>query len=167
MIIKRPGLKLMVFMMKIMTRYVGFIARPFIQWYADREVIACGMRTNNMVTIIYTPFSNRQEHSFYKKQQKKFIETKIVKINNFSGDTVHQVRLEQPNLDDVYVVKAEHVFKNGIRIVSSPKIQIKEDTIQDDKLLEVTMHKNGTITFSWRKTKCYKTMIYFFAIDDE
>lgn len=169
MSIKRQGLKIMVLIMKIMTRYFGFIARPFIQWYADREVIACGMRPHNneVVTIIYTPFSNRQKHSFYKKQQRKFIETETIKTDNFSGDIVHQVQLKQSNLDDVYMVEAEHIFNKGIRIVSSPKIQIKKDTIHDDKLLKATIHKNGTITFSWRNAKYKKPMIYFFAIDDK
>ena len=48
-------LKFVVWNMRWMTRYLGFLARPVVSWMADREVIACGFRdTDGGVRIIFS-----------------------------------------------------------------------------------------------------------------
>jgi len=118
---------------------------------------------------LFTPLSRIDKNITFLKNRVggDYIETESIKINNYSGDIVHQVQIEHTKLDDVYRVRAEHVYNNGMRIVSSPKIQIKRDTIQNDKLLTCHINKHGFITLSWRNAKYLKPMIYFLAVDDE
>ena len=63
-------LRIMVWKMKWMTRYLGFIARPLISIYGDNEVIACGLRDlSGKVHIIYTPDEVKKEYGVLLKRE--------------------------------------------------------------------------------------------------
>ena len=68
--LRRLFLLFLMWNMRWMTRYLGFIARPFVRWVASREVIACGMRPDDAdtVTVIFTPVAGHGEHTIAKRQ---------------------------------------------------------------------------------------------------
>jgi len=106
--LKHAFLKSLVWNMRWMTRYVGFIARPFVQWYADQEIIACGLRSEKGdVCIIYSPMPGRLDHSFFKKEGARWSVVSVFPTNNFSGDMVHQVILPNAKIGEDYIVRAQ------------------------------------------------------------
>jgi len=152
--------------MRWMTRYFGFIARPFIKWYADQEVIACGLRSEKGdVFIIYSPAPGRLNHSFFKKEKRKWIPADTFLTDNFSGELVHQVILPEAKIGEVYVVRAQK--KNNGRTVSSPEITIKEKTCFLADLIEIHSLHGGTACISWVKGEQFDPMIYFLTLEND
>ena len=164
--IKCIVMRFMVWNMQWMTRYVGFIARPFIAWYADREVIACGLRSKNgEVCIIYSPTPDRINHSFFKKETNQWLIVDVLQANNFSGNLVRQVVLPNAKIGDIYIVRVRK--GNTGSTLCSPKITVKERTQSYPDLIEVTSLSNGKAYISWRNGEQFDPMIYFLTVEDE
>jgi len=162
--IKHLFLRMLVWNMRWMTRYFGFIARPFVAWYANQEVIACGLRSENGdVCIIYTSTPERIEHRFFKKE-KKWVPIRAITTNNFSGNLVHQVILPDAQLSDVCIVEAKK--KNKKRTLHSPTITVKEKTYPAD-LIEIQHLLDGRVYISWVGGENFDPMIYFLVVEDE
>lgn len=169
---RRLLLWFLVFNMRWMTRYLSFIALPFIRWYADQEVIACGLRSpDGRVHIIYTPVSNKKEYVVLKKKKvagktKKtnWVEILTAQSKNFSGIVVQSVELPEAKIGDVYRMKATR-RKSG-RVVYSPAITIKEETLVHTDIIETIYLENGSVRSSWKSAKIYPVLIYFLVIED-
>ena len=159
-------MRFMVWNMRWMTRYVGFIARPFVKWYANQEVIACGLRSEKGdIRIIYSPMPNQLDHSFLKKEKKEWVTATTFPTDNFSGDFVHQVILPDAKMGEVYVVRAQK--GNSGRTVYSPKITIKERTHSAPDLVKVNSLPNGMACISWKKGEQFDPMIYLFTLEND
>ena len=159
-------MRFMVWNMRWMTRYFGFIARPFIAWYADREVIACGLRSKNgEVCIIYSPTYDKIDHYFSKKEADQWSIVDVILANNFSGNLVHQVILPNAKVGDIYIVRVRK--ENTDSTICSPKITIKEGTKLSPDLIEIKSLSNGKAHISWRKGEQFDPMIYFLTVEDE
>lgn len=164
--VKYPLLKILVWNMRWMIRYLGFIARPFVRWYADQEVIACGLRSDKGdVRIIYSTTQDRLGHSFFKREKTGWRDIDGIPTDNFSGDLVYQVILPGAKIGDVDVVRTKR--KNGNRTISSPKITIKEKTPVLPDLIEIDSLPNGMVSISWKKGEQFDHMIYFFALEND
>ena len=148
-----------------MTRYVGFIARPFVAWYANQEIIACGLRqhVSGAATIIFTPYPGRSGYSFSKKRERIWVPAAAASMQNFSGDLMHRVELPHAAVGDVYRVRAQ----KGSRTLSSPRITIKKETIAISDILFIKPLPGGQALFSWRGGEGYDPMIYYLGIEDE
>lgn len=148
-----------------MTRYVGFVAKPFVAWYASREIIACGLRQHNSgaAAIIFTPYPGRSGYSFFKKRERIWVSATAASRENFSGDLMCQVELLGAAVGDVYRVRAQ----KGSRTLSSPRITIKKETMPISDVLSIKPLPGGQALFSWRGGELYDPMIYFLAIEDE
>lgn len=164
-------MRLMVFNMKWMTRYLGFIALPIVKLVADNEIIACGIKSqNNEINIIYTPTPDRLDHFFYKykkefkKQHTGWEKTLAISTVDFSQQLVHQATLPTAKIGDVYKVKAQKV--DSKRQVSSPNILIKNQTIYDPNLVQIKTLPQGQAEISWKKAKLPQAMIYFLVVED-
>lgn len=165
-VLKHFFLRILVWNMQWMTQYLGFIARPFIAWYANQEVIACGLRLENGdVCIIYTPTSERTKHRFFKKEQKNWIAVRATTTKNFSGELVHQTILPDAQLDEVYIVKTQK--KNKRRVLRSPPIIVKEKTYLKADLIEINTLQGGRVHISWAQGEQYDPMIYFLVVEDD
>lgn len=164
--LKHAVLKILVWNMRWMTRYLGFIARPFVKWYADQEVIACALRSEkDDIQIMYSPMPGRFDHSFLKKEKRKWETVNAFPTDNFSGDLVLQVILPDAKKGEVYVVRAQK--GNNGRTVYSPKITIKERTHLAPGLIEVNSLPNGRACISWKKGEMFDPMIYFFTLEND
>lgn len=165
MSIRRVLLKVLVWNMRLMTRYVGFVAKPFVAWYASQEIIACGLRQHDSgaATIIFTPYPDRSRYSFFKKRERIWVPAATARRENFSGDLMHQVELLHAAVGDVYRVRAQ----KGSRTLSSPRITIKEKTVPISDILSMKPLPGGQALFSWRGGEQYDPMIYFLGIEDE
>lgn len=163
--LKHAFLKILVWNMRWMTRYFGFIARPFIAWYADQEIIACGLRSEKGdVCIIYTPTPERTKHLFFKKE-KKWTAVRVIAAKNFSGDLVHQIILPDAQLNETYIVEAKK--KNKRHTLRSPTITIKEKTHREPDLIKIKKLPDGRIHISWVGGEQYNPMIYFLVLEDD
>ena len=159
-------MRFMVWNMRFMTRHVGFIARPIVAWYANQEVIACGLRSKNgEVCVLYTPAWDSVEHRFFKKEKKERIAVRAIATESFSGNLVHQKILPDANLHEVYIVEAKR--KNKRRIVRSPAITVKEKTQYEPDLIEIKRSPGGTIQISWEQGERFDPMIYFLVIEND
>lgn len=158
-------LKLMVFVMRVMTRYAGFMARPLIQWYADREIIACGYRTTGgEVKVMYSPTKQRDDHYIVIKQRLQWREQASIDTENFSGSSVKTKLV--PELENCNVIQVRAHDVNKKRIYKSPKITVKAGTKYDAKLLKITITNAVQIRFSWQLAERYQPMLYFLTVAD-
>ena len=149
-----------------MTRYLGFVARPFVAWYGEREVIACGLRAiDGDVRIIYSVLSSRRQHTFTKLDATgQWSPDKAVPTDNFSGELVHQVTLPNAHIGDIYQVRA--VRKSSGRLVRSPKITVKPVTDRAN-VISVQLLPKGHAKFMWPAGEQFDPMVYFLAVEDE
>lgn len=167
MSIKKLFLQFLVFNMKWMTRYFGFIARPFIMWYAQREIIACGFRSSedkNVYIIYPKEHERRSNYLLYKKIKDKWKQVSFSNVHNFSKNLIEQKIILNTCIGEIYKIKAQDFVLN--KFVSSPSIHIKKMTKIENNLLNVNTHTQNLIFFSWEKAKEKKTMIYFLLIED-
>ena len=150
--------------MRWMTRYVGFIARPIVQIYAENEVIACGIRdSNGGVSAIFTPISLHREHKAFVLRDRRWESAASYRGVNFSGSYVHRVELPEAKVDEHYKVKA--IKRNG-RSISSPVITIKKETVYDASLMKARILAEGKVLFAWENAEIYAPMIYFLVIEN-
>ena len=164
--VKHIMMRIMVWHMRWMTRYFGFIAQPLVAWYADQEVIACGLRsTDGDVRIIYMPVPDRLGHTFHKKSRRTWIPVEAVAKEHFTQPLVHQVSLSDVQVGDVCIVRTQR--KNTGRIIYSPKITIKERTLLPPDLLVVKSLPGGQAHISWEKGEQYDPMVYFLTVEEE
>ena len=163
--VKHAFLKIIVWNMKWMTHYLGFIARPFIKWYVDREVMACGLRSEGGdVRIIYSPILDRLGHSFFNKEKIGWTTVDTFPADNFSGDLA-QVILPEAKIGEVYIIRTQKRNKN--RTIHSPKITIKEQTRSLSDLIEIRSLSGGKACISWVKGKQFSPMLYFLVIEND
>lgn len=163
--LKHVVLKSMVWNMRWMTRYLGVVTRPFIKWYGDQEVIACGLRhSDGTVRIIYTPTARQLDHNFYKKQKRMWIQTPSEPLQPFSRTLVPQVCLPEARLGEVHRVVSR---TKGTRKLRSPKITVKEKTAYDNDMIELNASSDGNLVISWNRAERYEAMIFFLAVEDD
>ncbi|MAF13763.1 MAG: hypothetical protein CMI53_02620 [Parcubacteria group bacterium] len=155
----------MIWQMRWMTRYLGFIARPFIKWYASQEIIACGLRSPaGQFNIIFTKTNNKKNYKFFKKIKRHWQEVDSLENQDFSYKLMFQEIIPYAEISEIYKVKAKKT--GGKRIYSSPKILIKKKTDYKNDLLTIEKLGNGQAKISWPEAEKYKPMIYFLAIED-
>ena len=154
-------LRVMVFSMKYMTRYLSFIAIPFVKWYASIEIIACGLREKDgNVNIIYSPQDKKTKYTFLRKEGRKWVKESSKQVNKFSKPVVHQINIPKAKLGEVYRVYTEK--KN----IHSPNITVKEVSIDLSKIIKAKT-VNGKLNISWKEGEKYDPMIYFLAVENE
>jgi len=157
-------LKFVVWNMRWMTRYLGFLARPLVSWMADREVIACGFRdTEGGVRIIFSPGKNRGNHWFVRQAVRGWDEVPADPIQNFSGDIVRQVIVPSAQLGEVFRVQANTA--SGVTI-NSPRITVKKHTHFDPDLIRLQILPGGVLRCSWFEHKQADTMLHFLVVED-
>ncbi len=157
-------MRFMVWNMRWMSRYLGFVARPIARAYAGIEVIACGLRgRDGRVAIIYTPAAGRTGHHARVYDRRRWRPVESVQMADFSGPVVCQVLIPTARIGQQYRMRATN--RLGWKI-SSPTITVKEATIYDPTLLMVTPTSDVTVTFSWAMAEAYDPMLYFLAIED-
>lgn len=153
---------ILVWNMKWMTRYFGFIAHPIIKLVAANEIIACGLKSEpGQNNIIYTPYPNRDKYTFLVKN-KSWDKTLGITTNNFSGQLVHQVSLPEVKDGNIIRVKAKQKKRN----LYSPKITVKQSTQYRDDLIDIQKTVNG-LKIAWNKCETFHPMIYFLVMEDE
>jgi hypothetical protein len=161
---KQRILKALVWHMRWMNRWLGFLTRPAIAAYAEREVIACGLRARDgTVRFIYSPGPHRGDHWFVKKISRSWTRTDATSTAPFSGDLVEQAYLSSAKLGEVYRVQAEN--EKG-RVLHSPDIWIKKETIINPGVIRVESLKDGHAMLSWLQEKRPDSMIYFLSLED-
>lgn len=157
-------LKFVVWNMRWMTRYLGFLARPVVSWMADREVIACGFRdTDGGVRIIFSPGENRNDHWFVRQAVRGWEEVPADPVKHFSADIVRQVIIPSAHVGEVFRVRAGRA--NDIT-VNSPRITVKEETRFEPDLINLQILPGGVLRFSWSESGLGDTMIHFLVVED-
>ena len=161
--IKRIAMRFMVWNMRWMTRYFGFIARPIVRFYASQEIIACGLSDEKGETfIIYTPSKNVKNYIVYVLRD-KWLPTQTVVVSNFSGTVVSRSLVSNATGGELYKVRAETA--RG-RMLSSPTITNKGNTVYRDDLLNIVSLSNNSTYLNWKKAEECDPMIYFLVIED-
>ena len=155
----------MVFSMKWMTRYLSFIAIPFVRWYANKEIIACGLRSKNGdINIIYSPKDNKTKYSFFKKEGKKWLKIGAFSVKKFSDPTVHQVKIPKAKLNEIYRVYAKN--KENKKNLHSPNITIKKNSIDLSNIINIKLLNKEKLKISWEDGESYDPMIYFLVVEN-
>ncbi|GMA62180.1 hypothetical protein NZD89_20765 [Alicyclobacillus fastidiosus] len=158
-------MRVMVWNMRWMTRYAGFIARPIVRVYGNNEIIACGLRNeDNSVAIIYTPKTGHRNHEVLLREGRQWVHETSNTMENFSGSVVS--RLSLPRAQNGMRYKMVGVTANGRRL-SSPAITVKPATIYDSTLLEIEATTPRNVLFAWPRAETHDPMIYFLAVEDE
>lgn len=159
--LKHLFFRIMVYTMKYMTRYLNFIAIPVVRFIASKEVIACGLRSNDGdVNIIFTPTVLNVKYSFFRKKRKKWIKVKAFSIKKFSEPIVHQYKIPDAKINQIY-----RVYSNNKKL-RSPEITIKKNSIDLSKIINVKK-LNNRLKISWKKAESYDPMIYFLAVEND
>lgn len=157
-------MRVMVWHMRWMTRYLGFIARPIVRLYGKTEVIACGLREENgSVSIVYTPLPGHHAHHVVLKEDGAWKQTPFSALKNFSGSVVSRIGIPGAENGAVYKVKGKTA--RG-KILSSPQLFIKETTAREAGFLSARTEHGGEILFSWRPAEAFDPMIYFLIIEN-
>lgn len=158
-------LRVMVWNMRWMTRYLGFIARPIVRLYGANEIIACGLRdTRGRVCIIFTQGKGQSGQSVFVLQNREWRTSAFRKTKHFSGSLVFQWILPDANIGERYRMRGARA--SGRRI-SSPVITIKKETACEDSLLQIQKSSGSEVVFSWQDADYYDPMIYFLALEDD
>lgn len=158
-------MRVMVWNMRWMTRYAGFIARPIVRVYGNNEIIACGLRNeDNSVAVIYTPKTGHRNHAVLLREGRQWVHETSNTIENFSGSVVS--RLSVPRARNGMRYKMVGVTANGRRL-SSPTITVKPATIYDSTLLEIESTTRRNVLFAWPRSETHDPMIYFLTVEDE
>lgn len=158
-------MRVMVWNMRWMTRYAGFIARPLVRLYGNYEIIACGLRNeDNSVAVIYTPKRGHQNHAVLFREGRQWVHESFNTMENFSGSVV--LRLSIPSAHNGMNYKMVGVTANGRRLYS-PTITIKQSTVYDSTLLEIDSKSHQNVLFAWQRAELYDPMIYFFTVEGE
>jgi hypothetical protein len=128
-------MRVMVWNMRWMTRYVGFIAHPIVRIYGNNEIIACGLRdANDNVAIIYTPRTGHREHGVVLRKGRRWVTAPSKTAKNFSGSVVRC--LEMPGAENGALYRMVGAKASGSRL-SSPTITVKPSTVYDPALLDI------------------------------
>jgi len=162
--IEHIHLRFIVWNMRWMTRYLGFLARPVVSWMAGREVIACGLRdTDGGVRIIFSPGENRGDHRFVRRTVRGWEELYVDPVKSFSADIVRQVSVPSAHVDEVFRVRAGRATGST---VNSPRITVKEETRFHPELINLQIIPGGVLRFSWSDSGLGDTMIHFLVVED-
>ena len=162
--IEHIHLRFIVWNMRWMTRYLGFLARPVVSWMAGREVIACGFRDiDGGVRIIFSPGENRGDHWFVRQTVRGWEKVPADPLKNFSGDIVRQVIVPSAHVGEVFRVRAGRATDI---VVNSPRITVKEETRFDPDLINLKILPGGILRFSWSENRQADTLIHFLVVED-
>jgi len=158
----KPLLRLMVVMMKYMTRYLPLIAHPVIAWVARNEVIACGLRTDSgEVHVIFTPTPTRGSHSTVRLRPGDEELREMVRSADFAAGVVEQHGVPGAKIGDVLQVRAED--SRSKRLYRSPYIHVKQHTVMNNSALKAMV--SGTqVKFAWDVASSLEPMIFFLAV---
>ena len=157
-------LRFVVWNMRWMTRYLGFLARPVVSWMADREVIACGFRhTDGGVRIIFSPGKNKGDHWFVRQTVRGWEEVPADPVKNFSGDIVRQVIVPLAQLGETFRVRVN--TETGVT-VNSPRITVKEETRFNPDLINIQVLPGAVLRISWSESRQADTMLHFLVVED-
>ena len=155
-------MRFMVWNMRWMTRYFGFMAHPIVRFYASQEIIACGLNDKHgNAIVIYTPSKNTKNYNLYILRN-KWIPMQTLPSPNFSSPVVLSSALPNAIVGELYKMRAE--TSRG-RTLSSPTITNKGNTIYMHDLLSV-VYRNDFVCLSWEKAEKFDPMIYFLVIED-
>lgn len=158
-------MRVMVWNMRWMTRYAGFIARPIVRIYGNNEIIACGLRNeDNSVAVIYTPKTGHRDHAVLLREGRQWMHETSTPMENFSGSVVS--RLSVPQAQNGMRYKMVGVTANGRRL-SSPTITVKPTTINDPTLLEIESTTRRNVRFAWPRAETHDPMLYFLTVESE
>lgn len=140
-------MRIIVWIMRWMTRYAGFITRPLIRIYGNHEIIACGMRNeDNSVAVMYTPKTGHRNFAILLRQGNQWVRETSSSMENFSGSVVS--RLSVPHAHNGMCYKLVGLTANGRRL-SSPRITVKPATIYDSTLLIIESTTSRNVLFTW------------------
>ena len=157
-------MRIMVFMMRYMNRYLGVVARPLVRLMAEGEVIACGLRgEDGGVRVIYSPRPGRGTHSLVGLEAGSSAGAPTRPEADFSGGLVRQVLLPEARVGDLVLLQAENAAG---RVLNSPRITVKEETLRSPGWIDVAFLPGGEVRFSWPRAKRRGVMVYFLALED-
>lgn len=161
-------MRVLVWNMRWMTRYLGFVARPITKWWGAHEVIACGVRSEGgEVRIIYTPLVGHSGHRSLARGADALWRLMLhEERKNFSGSVVRTVAVPGASSGTALKMAAENA--RG-KTLSSPAIIVKQETVSEPELLDIApvpLSPDDAVLFSWPKAEANDPMIYFFALED-
>ena len=162
----RSNLRSMVEVMRIMTRYAGFIARPLVAAYAAREVISCGLRgPDGSVRVIFTPRDDRKNHRVVRRDNDGTSQPMATEVvEPFSDPAVQQYLVPEARLGDTLIVLADQEGRR--QPVSSPDIVVKHESPRDAGLLGMaTSRVSGCLELRWPDAFRYDAMLFFLAVE--
>jgi len=161
----RALMRIAVWNMKWMTRYLAFIARPLVRLYGMHEVIACGMRGHGgAVEIIYTPHPGNHHHRLaLLGKDGAWSAAEALPLPHFSGTRVTRMELLGAEEGNVCKVRAETA--RG-RTLSSPTIYVKKTSVRSADMLSAAACDNGDVVFSWSRAERFSPMIYFLVVEN-
>lgn len=157
---KQNILRFLMWNMRWMTRYIGFVARPFARFYASQEILACGIRYDSSVHIIYIQKYGESEYT-YSKKSSTWDDFEWKEENDFAAGLVPEISIKGARLGELYRVCAEN--KSG-RFICSPSITIKGETVDISNYLQVS-RQGGKAKFDWLEAEKHKSMVYFLSIE--
>lgn len=157
---KQNILRFLMWNMRWMTRYVGFVARPFARFYAGQEVLACGIRDDSGLHIIYIEKYGESDYTF-SKNSNTWHDIEWKEENDFAAGLVRDISVGGASLGELYRVCAE---KKSGRVICSPSITIKGDTADISDSLQVS-RQGGKVKFDWLEAEKHKSMVYFLSIE--
>jgi len=163
--IKHLALSVAVWKMRLATRYLGFIARPFVSWYANSKVIACGLKARNGdMHIIYSPSENKEHFHVLKYENSAWISVHSFPMKDFSEHLIRELAIPDASIGEIYKMGARN--KTSGRMYYSPTITIKNKTSLLRDSITLDNKGDGGVTFSWPKEDTFKPLIYFLIVED-
>jgi hypothetical protein len=166
-IVKKIMMRVMVSGMRIMQYLMPQVTRTFVQRYANHEIIACGLRSEDrkQVSVIFMRQSDRGEHILYKAEGGIKKRTVSEKQQDFSKGLVDQLRVSVAVVGERYVLQAP-LQADTQKVFSSPFMQVKDETVRDPNLMNISTDIKGITEFSWPQASHHDPMIYFLVLED-
>jgi len=153
-------LRFLMWNMKWMTRHIGFVARPFARFYASQEVLACGIRDDSGVHIIFIEKFGEREFTFSKMSTTWSLFDGDYE-QDYAPDLVREIRLDGGLLGEYYRVCGE---KKSGKAICSPSITIKAETVDISDSLSVR-RQGEELIFEWPSADRFDSMVYFLTIE--
>ena len=157
---KRNILRFLMWNMRWMTRYIGFVARPFARFYASQEVLACGIRDDAGIHIIYIHKYGERDYT-YSKNSGTWNDFSWKEENDYAAGLVTSIGIKGASTGELYRVCAR---KRSGRVICSPSISIKRDTEDISEYLQV-LRQGEEVQFDWPEAEHHISMVYFLSIE--
>lgn len=150
--------------MRWMNRIIGPAARAIVRWIAEREVIACGIRSaDGRVRIIYSPQIGRSNHRVIQKIGAGWEPVNTEPDRDFAAGLVSQVIVPGAEINDRFRVLADD--SNG-KTLSSPGIRVKENTRWLSTVI-VEPDPEGGARICWPRVRSSGAMLYFITVHEQ